>query len=118
MSRRMFLLGLGLALMALALAVTDWALSLQPGVTEANVKRIKPGMTLREVEAILGGPGKGWAGGPRGHSYYQWSGPHGTARVNFRPGYGSLPAVTSAWFTRDDRPQPGPLARLRAWLGW
>ena len=34
MPRRVYLLGVGLALVALALAVTDWALSLQPGVTE------------------------------------------------------------------------------------
>jgi hypothetical protein len=55
MSRRVFLLGIGIALVALALAFTDWALSLRPGVTEANVKRIRPGMTLKEVESILGG---------------------------------------------------------------
>ena len=36
MSRRVYLLGVGLALVALGLALTDWALSLQPGVTEAN----------------------------------------------------------------------------------
>src|SRR5437016_1246712 len=54
MSRRVYLLGVGLALVALALAVTDWALSLRPGVTEANVKRIRPGMTLAEVGALFG----------------------------------------------------------------
>ena len=47
MSRRVYLLGVGLALVALALAVTDWALSLQPEATEANVKRIRKGLTLR-----------------------------------------------------------------------
>ena len=36
MSRRIYLLGVGLALVALALAFTDWALSFQPGVTEAG----------------------------------------------------------------------------------
>jgi hypothetical protein len=54
MSRRVYLLGVGLAL---ALAVTNWALSLQPGVTEANCRRIRPGMTLAEVETLLGEPG-------------------------------------------------------------
>src|SRR5215470_17396217 len=58
MSRRVYLLGVGLALVALALAVADWALSLQPGVTEANVRRIRQGMTVPEVEALLGGPGR------------------------------------------------------------
>ena len=54
MSRRVYLLGVGLALVALALAFTDWALSLQPGVTEANARRIREGVTLAEVEGIFG----------------------------------------------------------------
>jgi hypothetical protein len=41
----------------LALGFTDWALSLQPGVTERNFRRIRPGMTLEQVEAVLGPPG-------------------------------------------------------------
>ena len=45
MSRRVYLLDMGLALVALALAVTDWALSLRPGVTEAHARRIRVGMT-------------------------------------------------------------------------
>src|SRR5262249_27201934 len=57
MPRRVYLLGVGLALVALALAFTDWALSLQPGVTERNVRRIRVGMTVAEVAARLGGPG-------------------------------------------------------------
>ena len=66
MSRRVYLLGLGLALVALvalALAVTDWALSMRPGVTEANFKRIQPGMTMQQVETLLGGPGERGTGG-------------------------------------------------------
>src|SRR5262245_57281053 len=54
MSRWVYLLGVGLALVALALAFTDWALSLRPGVTEANARRIRHGMKLEEVETILG----------------------------------------------------------------
>jgi hypothetical protein len=59
----------GVALVALALLLTD-RLLWRPGLTEANVRRIRPGMTLAEAAA------------GRGH------------------------------------PLPGPLARLRAWLGW
>src|SRR5262245_59735696 len=45
----------GLALVALALFLTD-SLLWQPGLTEDNVRRLRPGMTLAEVEALLGGP--------------------------------------------------------------
>ena len=38
MPRRVYLLGVGLALVALALAFTDWALSLRPGVAAAHRK--------------------------------------------------------------------------------
>ena len=55
MSRRVYLLGVGLALVALAFVLTD-RLLWQPGLTEVNVKRLRPGMTLAEVEALLGGP--------------------------------------------------------------
>jgi hypothetical protein len=56
MSRKVYSLGAGLALVALGLAFTGWVLSLQPGVTEANVRRIRPGMTQQPVENLLGGP--------------------------------------------------------------
>jgi hypothetical protein len=54
MSRWVFLLGVGVMLVALAFVVTYRALGPKPGVTEANVRRLKPGMTVREVETILG----------------------------------------------------------------
>jgi hypothetical protein len=57
MSGRVYALGVGLALVALALVLTDQYLSGLPGVTGANVRRLREGMTLAEVEAILGGPG-------------------------------------------------------------
>ena len=45
----------GLALVVGALLLTD-ALLWAPGLTEGNVRRIRPGMSLAEVEALLGGP--------------------------------------------------------------
>ena len=54
--RKLALLWLsGVALVALALLLTD-RLLWSPGLTEDNVRRIRPGMTLAEVEALLGGP--------------------------------------------------------------
>jgi hypothetical protein len=53
MSRQVYLLGLGLALVALAFLLTE-ALLWRPGVTRANVRRVREGMTFREVQALLG----------------------------------------------------------------
>jgi hypothetical protein len=115
MPRRVYLLGLGLALVALALAVTDWALSLQPGVTKANAKRIRPGMTLRQVEAILGGPGtflgKEHPRSPENHVL--WESVDAWALVGFDQRGRVMSAIC---FPQEQRPPP--LARLRAWLGW
>src|SRR5690242_14746070 len=56
MTRRRLLLAMGTAL-AVLVAVSLW-LALRepggPGITEANCARIKPGMRLGEVKAILG----------------------------------------------------------------
>jgi hypothetical protein len=97
----------------------------RPGLTEDNVRRIRPGMTLAEVEALLGGPA--------------------TVTVDMHSVVGNLPAEECGcrrlrvWkdansrarvevqFTREEgvmaaagqgRPQPGPLASLRSLLGW
>src|SRR5262249_31327766 len=56
MSKRTFLLGPCVAVLGLAFAFTDLALSTVPGVTRANYARFRPGMTLRDVEKRLGGP--------------------------------------------------------------
>jgi hypothetical protein len=54
MSRRVFLLGVGLAAVALAFVVTDSVIGRAPGVTETNARRLRAGMSLEEIEAILG----------------------------------------------------------------
>ena len=120
MSRRVYLLGIGLALMALAFAFTDWAVSLQPGVTEANVKRLRTGMPLSEVERILGRPADSefrapvlsWPPQPRPYDGY-WHGGEGTAWVIFNADR----TVRAAVFDRTS-PTGGLLSRLRASLGW
>jgi hypothetical protein len=55
--RRLLLLALPTAFVALVVGV--WLLWPHPSViTEAKFAKIQPGMTLEEVEAILGGPGR------------------------------------------------------------
>ena len=116
MSRRVFLLGVGLALVALGLAFTDWALSLQPGVTEANVKRIRPGMALEEVEALLGGPADTAQRADKcgGDWLREWRCPRGEVYVLCGPDGRVIQAV----FQRKPTGPQSPLACLRAWLGW
>jgi hypothetical protein len=121
MPRWVYLLGLGLGLLALGLAFTDWLLSLRPGVTEANARRIKQGMTLIEVEAVLGSPT-----GIRDPTLeFHWP-PSGPAVCWETKNFGIY-----VWFdecgkargimlsrTLVEPAQDSPLARLRAWLGW
>jgi hypothetical protein len=118
MPRRVYLLGVGLALVALAFAFTDWALSLQPGVTEANVKRVRAGMMLAEVEALFGrkaddriGLGRRNLAGP--WETADWEGEDGQVLVLLDRG-GRV--IEIDWHRQ--RMVGNPLARLRAWLGW
>jgi hypothetical protein len=130
MSGRLYLLGLGLALVAAAFVLTDAVLGPHPGVTEANVRRIRAGMLQGEVEALLGGPPLRTLDldmniriRPHGPDeeptrwVAMWRGPTGDAIVQFnRPG-----GVDCAefWPTFDQaRPCVHPLVRLRVWLGW
>jgi hypothetical protein len=55
--RRLLLVGLG-AVVLPACGLFVWVMSPTPGVSRENFLRIRKGMTLSEVEAILGEPGK------------------------------------------------------------
>jgi hypothetical protein len=119
MPRRVYLLGVGLALVALAFVLTD-ALLWRPGVTEANAKRIREGMTLAEVEAITGRPADFRCpptqfGRPIG--YGEWDGEGGTIVVDFDE---DGCALYARWRVARGGAvsRPDFLARLRAWLGW
>jgi hypothetical protein len=94
-------------------------------VTEANVRRIRPGMTARQVEGILGRPPH-WEveqaaavlrfelhGVREGDSLSFWDAPAGLASVIFD----SAGRVVEARFEQAPR-ETGFFARLRAWLGW
>jgi hypothetical protein len=129
MSRGVFLLGVGIALVAMAFALTDWMLGLRLGVSEANVRRIRLGMTFEEVEAILGQDF--WlnrAGGTISwfQSEYLWFASDGVALVQFTSSISDRRArVESAQFRRGRHHHPfqqlrqqRPLQRLRAGIGW
>jgi len=63
--RWILLAGILAACVCLTLAVLAM-LPPRPGVTLANIERIEKGMTLAEVEKILGGPGKRFDSDPLG----------------------------------------------------
>jgi hypothetical protein len=114
MPRLVYLLGVGLALVAGAFLLTD-ALLWRPGVTEANVRRIRPGMKRTEVEAVLGRQNGGtiiMGGLPR---IEVWEGECGVANVQFDRHGGTQAAQ---FLTAPPTREANPLARLRAWLGW
>ncbi len=117
MSRRVFLLGLGLALVALGLAFTDWALTppQAPGITEANARRLRPGMTLEQARVILGKPGNCITGriglSIRRPETWLWISAEGAVMINC-DATGRIERVIWA-----QEPQPSPLDRLRTWLG-
>src|SRR5207244_10975374 len=71
MSRQIYFLGVGLALVALAFVVTDEFDPGAPGITERNAKRIRRGMTAGEVEALLGLQ-SGTGGCVAGPGFFPW----------------------------------------------
>jgi hypothetical protein len=59
------------ALVVGAVLLTD-ALLWVPGLAEENVRRIRPGMALAEVEALLGGPAADTFEMPADWPAYRW----------------------------------------------
>jgi hypothetical protein len=128
MSRRVYLLGVGLALVALAFAATDSLLTPPPGVTEANCRRIRVGMLRAEIERLLGGHGISlgkYPPNPRCQWNYRfpwtnkewresvaWVCEAGGIEVTFDEA-GRAVRTYRVW-----NGEPGLLSRLRAWLGW
>src|SRR5262249_19726167 len=116
MSRPVHLLCLGIAAVGLGLAFTNWVLSLWPGVTEAHLTQVRAGMTLQEVEALLGGPGVSVCRAANATAMsedYYWEGDEGRAWISL----GSDGRVKAARWTSFGRTRPSPLDRFLAWLG-
>jgi hypothetical protein len=133
MSGRVFLLGVGMALVALAFALTNWAVSLVPGVTLANARRIRPGMTRAAVESLLGGSGIEFRVPPfiAPDPTYEWCWLGKGFAVAVRFNEGDRVEYVAVDMLRAQDPTPfaralfglpaqdaTPFARLRAWLGW
>jgi hypothetical protein len=108
MTKKRWIVDAGLLAASVCLTLGVLAvLSPRPGVTLANIECIEKGMTLAEVEKILGGPGKRYDSDPLfGHVFYDawgnegWqSGPHliDASRTVFvwgRPHEGTCVAVS------------------------
>src|SRR5262249_30448538 len=121
MPRLTYFTGLALLLVAGAFLLTDHLLALPPGVTEANVRRIKPGMPLGRVQGILGRAAD-WDPEPHypSRSLF-WFSSAGVIRVGVGPGGGrkrlsSTPAAPSGRPWRGPGLGFGPPVR-RSWRG-
>jgi hypothetical protein len=116
MSRTTYFLGVGIVLVAGAFLLTD-RLLWRPGVTEANVRLIRPGMTVQQVEGLLGGPANlirrrsCGRSGPCSCDLF-WAGADGVAILLFDQ-HGR--AVDGRFDWNQPRP-PGPLDRLLSGL--
>jgi hypothetical protein len=80
------------------------------------VRRIRPGMTLAEVEALLGGPAADTFEMPDDYPAYRWQREWRAEGAVVDVQFFADGTVMAAGGGR--RSRPGPLARLRAWLGW
>jgi hypothetical protein len=114
--RRRRLLGVGV-LALLGLAAWAWVLVPQDPISPEGAARIKEGMTMEEVEGVLGGR-KAFSEYPIGlpHPMAVWEGDGGSITVYF-VGSGAESRVSgTVQFTRHE---PRPFVdRLRAWLCW
>jgi hypothetical protein len=125
MPRWVFLLGVGLLLVAVACALTLELLT-PPRLTAASARRVKPGMTLAEVEAVVG-VHHHFRPLSRGLHQHIWVSRHGCAWVDFFDATGRVASVQFADADHDFAaqniqmfglpPESGPLDALRKALG-
>jgi hypothetical protein len=125
--RRLAWVGVALCAVALAWGVTERVFTPEPTVTEANVGRLREGMTLRDVEAILGTIHQM---GISGHGARErvWVRRTGCAWVTFDDRTGgmigaqfldaSAPAMARVLEVYGRPSEPSLLDRLRSLLGW
>jgi hypothetical protein len=117
MPRFVFFVGVAMAMVAAAFLVTDALLGPTPGPTEANARKVKAGMTLREAEIILGGPPTqrvstvGKFASSVGTALLFWPGRQGGVLVSIR--YDNE-VVEAAWLA--EKAPPTLFQRVCSWL--
>jgi hypothetical protein len=123
MTRRKWLIFPILAIVVLAGVSIYWLIPPRPGVTRANFHRLHKGMTLAQVEAILGSTGRkdGFAieFWPEVGDIWEWDGEEGSLLLTIYPEVvtgGSFRTKNGASEKLGDKPE-GVLELLRRWLG-
>ncbi len=118
-TRQVAWVGIALTVVALALGVTERLLEPLPGVARANVKRLRPGMTLAEVEGLFGQPGGPVAcvlqPEPGVNVWLVWSAEAGDCLLGFDQ-QGRVLAIRSLLSSEPETTPP--LSRLRSLFGW
>src|SRR5262249_32430069 len=113
---------------ALAVCLTAWMSFVRPGkVRLANHRGIRAGMTLAEVERVLGGPPGDYSSDPQptdsylattragwGVRWETWVSDEGVVTVHLN----DEGRVTDWGHAGAGLTSPGFFDRLRAWLGW
>jgi hypothetical protein len=129
--RRRLFIALGLLACVLLTGVAWLLWPRGSGITRANAARIAKGMTLDEVEALLGGPARDESTGPLNPDHKLGFGPGGVVRewrsdeviihvTMDRNGHVSTNMVIPVHRVPDPIQRFGrqsPLARLQRWLG-
>ena len=115
--RRLLLIVAAVCLLLAVPFVVRWAMTPVPGVTNENFKRLHTGMTLEEMEAILGERAE--LQHVAGMPVHTWTGKDsGVSVIENAPGY------MVGWHFRNGYPiaqlasPPDPLlTKIRRWLG-
>jgi hypothetical protein len=122
-ARRPLLLTLAATLLVTLVAV--WLLWPRTAITRENAEKIRPGMTLAEVEAILGGPARDESTGPPASDLSEaleaydrpgrlkWQSDHVVMWLNLDAA-GNVGQVSTVPVRRADE---STLDRFRRWLG-
>jgi hypothetical protein len=115
-TRRSILLAAAASLLvASPIAAVWWALTPEPGVTLENFRRLHDGMTLEEIETIMGKPSDRCEIPMNGSSTHIWVGDEGT--VSITQGFVTGTFQKQGETVRQLASAPRSF-RIRHWLGF